>query len=99
MDRDSVLVVGAGPVGLLNALGLAQQGVQVELLEAEPAIVASPRAMVYHWSVLKGLARLGVLEEAETIGFRKQDYCYLVHKTREKIEWDLRPLAEHTEDP
>lgn len=99
MSSGSVLVVGAGPVGLLNALGLARQGVQVELLEAEPAIVDSPRAMVYHWSVLDGLERLGVLEDAEQIGFRKQDYCYLVFKTRERIEWSLAPLAEHTAHP
>jgi len=99
MDRDCVLVVGAGPVGLLNALGLARQGVQVELLDAEPAIVDSPRAMVYHWSVLDGLERLGVLEDAEKIGFRKQDYCYLVFKTRERIEWSLAPLADHTSHP
>ncbi|MGJ7530576.1 FAD-dependent oxidoreductase [Variovorax sp. GB1P17] len=91
--------MGAGPVGLLNALGLAKQGIQVELLEAGPAIAASPRAMVYHWSVLNGLERLGVLEEAEQIGFRKQDYCYLVHKTRERIEWSLEPLADYTAHP
>ncbi|HSV46461.1 MAG TPA: FAD-dependent monooxygenase [Ramlibacter sp.] len=99
MNRGSVLVVGAGPVGLLNALGLARQGVQVELLEGEPAIVDSPRAMVYHWSVLDGLKRLGVLDDAEQIGFRKQDYCYLVFKTNERIEWSLAPLAEHTAHP
>ncbi|HSV46118.1 MAG TPA: FAD-dependent monooxygenase [Ramlibacter sp.] len=99
MNQDSVVVVGAGPVGVLTALGLAQAGIQVDLIEAEPAIVDSPRAMVYHWSVLDGLEKLGVLEDAEKVGFRKQDYCYIVHKTGERIEWNLAPLADHTAHP
>jgi 3-(3-hydroxy-phenyl)propionate hydroxylase/6-hydroxy-3-succinoylpyridine 3-monooxygenase len=94
-----VLIVGAGPVGLLNAFGLAQAGVRVTLIEREPQIVDSPRAVVYHWSVLPGIERLGLLEEAKTIGFTKQDYCYLVFRTREKICWSLEPLAEITPHP
>src|SRR5437588_485638 len=39
-----VLIVGAGPVGLMTALGLAREGVAVTLLEAEDDIVYSPRA-------------------------------------------------------
>jgi 3-(3-hydroxy-phenyl)propionate hydroxylase/6-hydroxy-3-succinoylpyridine 3-monooxygenase len=99
MVRDEVLIVGAGPVGLLNALGLARAGIKVTLLEREPYIVDSPRAAVYHWSVLEGLERLGLLEEARTIGFPKQDYSYLVFRTHEMISWTLEPLAAITPYP
>ena len=41
-----VLIVGAGPVGMLTALTLAQAGVSVRVLEKEPDIIDSPRAAV-----------------------------------------------------
>ncbi len=69
-----VIIVGGGPTGFVNALGLAQAGVSVHLIEAEPDIVKSPRAPVYHWSVLEGLDRLGVLDDCLGIGYKKQDY-------------------------
>ncbi len=94
-----VLVVGAGPVGMLTALGLAQTGLKVTVIEAEPQIIDSPRAAVYHWSVLDGLERLGLLAEAETIGFPKRDYSYLIRKTGERIDFDISILEGHTKHP
>ena len=100
MERDEgVLIAGAGPVGLITALGLAQRGLAVTVVEAEPHIIDSPRAMVYHWTVLEHLDRLGILREAEEQGFRKQDYAYLVHETGEWIPFDLELLADDTDYP
>jgi len=99
MREESVIVVGAGPVGVLTALGLARAGVAVTVLEREPTIVDSPRAVVYHWSVLDGLERLGILADVKRIGLVKQDYMYLVFRTGETICWSLEPLADHTAHP
>lgn len=99
MSRDDVLIVGAGPVGLIGALGLAQAGVRVTLIEREPRIVDSPRAVVYHWSVLEGLERLGLREQARSLGFAKQDYHYLVFRTGELISFNLEPLSAITPYP
>jgi 3-(3-hydroxy-phenyl)propionate hydroxylase/6-hydroxy-3-succinoylpyridine 3-monooxygenase len=87
-----VLVVGGGPVGVLTALGLARAGVPVTVLEHASAVVPAPRAMVYHWSVLDGLERLGLYDAAVARGFLKQDYTYRVHRTGEQIRFGLQVL-------
>jgi len=99
LQDQHVLIAGGGPVGFLTALGLVQHGVRVTLVEAEDSIVNSPRAMVYHWSVLEGLEKLGVLNDARQRGFTKQDYCHTVFRTGERIYWSLDPLADETDYP
>jgi 2-polyprenyl-6-methoxyphenol hydroxylase-like FAD-dependent oxidoreductase len=94
-----VIIVGGGPTGFICALGLAQAGVRVTVIEAEPRIVDSPRAAVYHWSVVEGLERLGIRAEVESTGLTKQDYTYLVHKTRERIDFSLAVLNGRTPYP
>src|SRR5689334_2800427 len=94
-----VIVVGGGPTGFVTALGLAQAGVSVCLIEAEAGINASPRACVYHWSMLDGLERLGIREEAERIGYTKDDYLWLVKRTGERLPYDLKVLSSVTPFP
>jgi 2-polyprenyl-6-methoxyphenol hydroxylase-like FAD-dependent oxidoreductase len=93
---EDAIIIGGGPVGFITALGLAQAGVRVTVIEAERQIVNSPRAAVYFWSVLEGLERLGLLDEAEAAGVRKQDYTYIVRHTGERIEYSMDVLAGHT---
>jgi 3-(3-hydroxy-phenyl)propionate hydroxylase/6-hydroxy-3-succinoylpyridine 3-monooxygenase len=94
-----VIVVGGGPTGFITALGLARAGIRVTVIEAEPKIVDSPRAAVYHWSVVAGLEKLGIRAEVEKAGFAKQDYTYLVHKSGERINFSLDVLNGHTPYP
>jgi len=96
---EDVIIIGGGPVGFINALGLAQAGVRVSVLEGEPHIINSPRAAVYFWSVLDGLGRLGILEEAEAAGIRKQEYTYLVRRTGERIAYTMDILNGRTPHP
>jgi 2-polyprenyl-6-methoxyphenol hydroxylase-like FAD-dependent oxidoreductase len=69
-----VIVVGAGPVGMLTALALAQTGASVRVLEQEPQIVNSPRAAVYFPSTLIILEELGLLDELNAIGFQNRTF-------------------------
>jgi 3-(3-hydroxy-phenyl)propionate hydroxylase/6-hydroxy-3-succinoylpyridine 3-monooxygenase len=94
-----VIVVGGGPTGFITALGLAQAGVRVCVIEAEEGIVDSPRAAVYHWSMLDGLDRLGIRTEAEQIGLVKDEYLWTVKGSGEDIRYDLSVLAAHTRFP
>lgn len=91
-----VIIVGGGPTGFLTALGLAQASCDVALLEAGDAIVDSPRAAVYHWSLLDGLERLGVRAEAEATGIVKDDYTWLIKRTGEHIKYRLDVLSDRT---
>jgi 2-polyprenyl-6-methoxyphenol hydroxylase-like FAD-dependent oxidoreductase len=73
-EQQDVIVVGAGPVGMLTALALAQAGATVTVLEQEPGIVNSPRAAVYFPSTLIILDELGVLDELNAIGFQNRTF-------------------------
>jgi 2-polyprenyl-6-methoxyphenol hydroxylase-like FAD-dependent oxidoreductase len=73
-NKTDVLIVGAGPVGMLTALALAQTGASVRVIEREGQIINSPRAAVYFPSTLLVLEELGILDELEAVGFRNWDF-------------------------
>jgi len=84
-QKIDVIVVGAGPVGFLTALGLARAGLTVRVLEAEAAISESPRAALYFPTTVKILDQLGLLDEANAIGMQASEFCYHVPSTGTRI--------------
>lgn len=72
IDAGDVLIVGAGPVGLFTALALAQEGVRVTVIEGEPDISDSPRAIAYFPVVMAALEKLGVLADLDREGVHFQ---------------------------
>lgn len=89
--RKHVIVVGAGPIGLLTAYGLAKEGTFVTILEAEEHFNDRPRALVYHYPVLPHLERLGLLRDCLAEGFLRQSFGWHIHSTGEMIEWTWSP--------
>jgi 3-(3-hydroxy-phenyl)propionate hydroxylase/6-hydroxy-3-succinoylpyridine 3-monooxygenase len=94
-----VLIVGAGPVGLMTALGLAREGVSVTLLEAEDDIVYSPRAISYAWSILPALELFGVLDDMIAAGHTVDDRCWRIFKTGETIVYNHDAVRDITARP
>lgn len=76
-----VIIAGGGPAGLLTALGLAQAGTRVTVLEALDKLNDSPRALVYHHPVLPYLERLGLLEDCVDAGFTRQGFAWRIHSS------------------
>ena len=65
-----VLVVGAGPVGLVMACELARRKVKVRVIDKLPAATVESRAILLHPRSLEMLERLGVVEQIITSGVR-----------------------------
>jgi 3-(3-hydroxy-phenyl)propionate hydroxylase len=66
-DGNPVVIVGAGPTGLVAATLLAQYGVRVVLLERHPQPYPLPRAVHLDDEVLRILQQVGVAEEFAAI--------------------------------
>jgi 2-polyprenyl-6-methoxyphenol hydroxylase-like FAD-dependent oxidoreductase len=99
---DGVVVVGAGPVGFLTALGLARAGVPVMVVEAESCINDSPRASTYFATTLRILEDLGLMADVNAIAFWSRTFSYRVLATGEAVRVDtgrmLPPDAPYREN-
>ncbi len=63
-----VVVVGGGPVGLTTALGLANHGVPVVLIEADDSVCTGSRAICISRRSLEIMERVGAVEGFKKIG-------------------------------
>lgn len=61
--------MGAGPAGLLLALLLSQEGISVEVVEADKDVDRRPRAAYYGTASIPDLERAGVLHDVRRAGF------------------------------
>ncbi len=63
-----VVVVGGGPVGLTTALGLANHGVPVVLIEADDSVCTGSRAICISRRSLEIMERVGAVDGFKKIG-------------------------------
>ncbi len=73
-DVDDVLVVGYGPVGQTLAILLAQQGLQVRVVERWAEAYPRPRAVHYDDEIARIFAAAGVGDEAAAVSEVSGDY-------------------------
>jgi 3-(3-hydroxy-phenyl)propionate hydroxylase len=98
-----IIVVGAGPVGLCLSLALAQEGVQVCLIEArgdDNFLEQVPRAGTNHPATLEFLDRIGLYEKLEPRGIIAPLFHYWDrHESRLVAKFDHAHLKGDTRFP
>ncbi|KAK3319745.1 FAD binding domain-containing protein [Cercophora scortea] len=73
---NKVIVVGAGPSGLLLALLLSKHGIAVEILEAADQLDQQPRAAHYGTPAIPEFRRAGIIDEMRKRGMRLSTMCW-----------------------
>jgi 3-(3-hydroxy-phenyl)propionate hydroxylase len=98
-NNKNVIIVGAGPVGLVVALRLAQAGVSSTVLEASETIPRDLRASTVHPPTLDMLDELGVAEDYIKLGIITESWQLIHLGSRERVRFDLSVLHDHTRHP
>src|SRR5437870_11392592 len=100
MKPPRIIVVGAGPVGVVAALAAAQKGFAVTLLEAESVIDDSPRAAATHPATLEIIDRLGLADQFIAEGLVARYFQFWDRPTRTRVcEFDHDLLRDETKFP
>jgi 3-(3-hydroxy-phenyl)propionate hydroxylase len=68
VERHGVVVVGAGPIGLVTALLLARHGVRCVVLESERQVSEGSRAIAFTRRSLEVLQQAGIAERVTAMG-------------------------------
>jgi len=100
MKKIRIIVVGAGPVGVVAALACAQNDFAVTLLEAEAKVDDSPRAATTHPATLEMIDRLGLIEPFIAQGLVARYFHFWDRPTRIRLaEFDHDLLRNETKFP
>jgi 3-(3-hydroxy-phenyl)propionate hydroxylase len=73
---DRILIVGAGPVGMVCALALNRAGIRVTVLEQEPGPVEDQRAASLHPPTIDMLDALGIAQKIIPLGLISTTYQF-----------------------
>jgi len=99
MSKKPVVIAGGGPVGLVTALALARQGVEVVLLEAEQDIPQDLRAGTFHPPTVEMLDALGLGSAMLEQGIKVPEWQIRDRRTGVVAQFDLGLLADLTPHP
>lgn len=95
----AVMIVGAGPVGLITALVLAQQGIASRVIEAEPGLTIDLRAGTFHPPTMEMLDGIGVAAEMRALGIAVRYWQSRDIAQGLVAEWDLDLLRNDSPYP
>ena len=100
MAKKHILVVGAGPVGVIASLACAQRGFKVTLVEAAAKIDDSPRAATTHSSTLEMIDSVGLIDQFVAEGLVARYFDFWDQPNRKLVaRFDHDLLRDETKFP
>lgn len=100
MDGEPIIIAGAGPVGVVTALALAQRGIPVRVFDAAEQVNDAPRASTLHPATLEMLSALGLLKDVIVQGLVAPTFQFWDRPTKRLVaEFDHGILKDDTTCP
>lgn len=99
VNMDRVLIVGAGPVGLVAACCLSQAGIPVTIVETSPDLPKDLRASTFHPPTLDMLDRFDISRKLVERGLVCPTWQFRDRKEGVVATFDLGILAGETNHP
>ncbi len=94
-----VLIVGAGPVGLLAANALVEKSIEIYICDKLNAPVEELRASTFHPPTLDLLEPLGLTSAVLENGLKSPEWQIRFHETGDRVVFDLSVLKADTNHP
>jgi 2-polyprenyl-6-methoxyphenol hydroxylase-like FAD-dependent oxidoreductase len=94
-----VIIVGAGPVGMVAALRLEEAGADVLVLERDNQLTRDLRASTFHPPTLDMLAACGVTKVLLDNGLVCPNWQIRLHESGDRAVFDLGVLSDETDHP
>jgi 3-(3-hydroxy-phenyl)propionate hydroxylase len=100
MKQMHVVVVGAGPVGVVAAIAAAQKGFKVTLLDSAKEVDHNPRAATTHPSTLEFIDQVGLIDEFIEQGLVARYFQFWDRDTKSRVaQFDHDLLKDETKFP
>jgi 3-(3-hydroxy-phenyl)propionate hydroxylase len=95
-----ILIAGGGPVGLVAALALARQGLEVQVFEADSCVNEAPRAATTHPATLDLLSDDGLADDMARVGLVAPIFQFWDRPSGQLVaEFDHAVLKDDTRHP
>ena len=98
-EMDPIIIAGAGPVGCIAALYLAQHEIPIILLEGEKKLPVDLRASTFHPPTLDMMDQLGLTERLIPQGLKVSEFQFRERSTGNNARFDLSCLKSETRHP